>query len=776
MSIQNTIDKHLSDEGRHLRSIVSIEEDGDAILPSNCYLHLRKCNIGSLTIGRNCIVVIEESNLNGTLSSDTDSTITMDRVICASGSSITIRNSKLSQKLCKVLCPMTLDAGSILEAYKNERLEAPISITLKDESKATLRSDTITSVERGVVLEGMSFCSLKDTTIIATVTAIEAKEFSGVDAYSGILIGESEYAIHLLDHSTGKFTAVSKEPIIGLKAAVYLESESEAKFYNTRRLESEQFAVLCEDSKFTIHNYESITSKSNAVKLVNSSFYAYKGKEIVSTDADSVVCKDSIVFVQTIESIKSEPANAFFSSGSTITLKDVSIEVRGYGASAFLSGDSDVVLVEDCPLVRGDGDDCVKTGDDSRFTFIRVKELISDTAAAFTGGDNVILEGRIMDRFIGRNGDAVRLGDNARVEFSRVSDRITSNGTNGIKVGTSSVIRGNDVEKIECTEGSCIVTGEFCDTEFNNTRYISSELGEAIDSISSKFVAKNGTEIKGNQGCGVKLTGSNNECRIEHYSLVQGIEAAGIRLDSGNLYINKITEVRAGGSAFKLLGVKAEIKFIDILSAGDNAVSAKNSVVTLDEIESIEGGSTGLKITNSDITIKNCKSVTGNPDSVVLQGGRLNGFDCSFTSNVRVEDKSKLSLVNCTIELNCAVSESMAQFDNVVIEYTLSAESSSIECNNTEVKEAISLASSSISARSTTTDGAISFFDSGGILVACSAGSYPVATSAVNLLGCEGTVAFATGSVVEQKKTGELTTYANITTVKSTTSVDFLQL
>lgn len=780
MSIQNEIDWFLGAEGKYLRTITINGKGGDATLPDNCYLHLRKCNIGNLEIGRNCIVVIEESSLSGNLIMENGGSLTMDRVDCTGN--IEVTNTKLTQKKCTFQGLVILKSNSNLEAYSNTRETGNPTLQLFGSSSAVLSEEVISNCPVGILLDSGSYLNARNCEIRADEIGIQASGSGQIEIFGGVLYGESKYAYYADGFIQARIVNLS-EPLYGNITAVYSDNYSQTQIINCQEIYSDNFCVVCDNNSRTeITNFTKIESTSISIKSEHgSTVIISKGEGVTSEEADCIYVNEAKFEARQIKYLRSMLANCFYSKDSEVILRDITEEIHGYKLRAIFSDGNDRYEIYNCPRVQGEEEPAIEGGSDSTFTLKKIDLVYSELAGAIKLQNRCIVEAINVVEIFGVEGDGVHCGDEATITLTNVG-KIKAGGFAGIKGGDDSNVNGINVNEVKAWDGDGISLGKGSSLDFQKFGTIESVAnGDAINADSTKVVLKDGKEILGTIGGGVIVEGSGGSVFARNVELIFGVEGDGVRVNGGTIEIINVNKIEGGGRGVGFIdGTRGSISGVEKILGGEGGVKASGGasafIQNTDEIVGLAQPGV-LSENKSTVEIIGDTVISGTPESLkVTTESKMIGVALECNNRWLVEGDSYLEISNSSTKDDLLMAIASVEANNVSIEKKLIMSDSTGEFKSTSVGESATLVNSELTGLNVDISGICSMTGCSVIMLGSSAAAWSVVTTSLYLGGCTGTVDYTTGVVINSKKSSDLTTMANITTVMNGVSFNTVYL
>lgn len=766
MSIQNEIERYLSDEGKNLRLITVIGKDGDVDLPGNCYLHLRQCNIGNLSTGTNCTVVIEQSNLNGNLSMLKGGALTMDRVIITGN--IEVESVKMTQKKCSSTGSTTLKRNSILEAYENTRNTASPTLELLNSSSATLSDETIEGVV-GVRVSGSSFLSLRNCSIRADETGIEAFDAAQIEMLGGVLYGESKYAYYADGNVQARLVNL-REELIGDITAVYNDNYCTTQIINCPSISSDNFGVIADNySKIEVTNFQTIKTKSVSVQSKHgSSVILSKGLGVESEEADTIYVLEAKFEARKVGYIKSMLSNCFYSKDSEITLREITEEIISFELRAIFSDGGDTYEVFRCPRLYANKEPAVEGKSNCKFRFKEVDLIFSELGDGIILDNDCTVEAINVAEIWGKEGDGIHCENRAVINLLQVG-KIKAGGFAGIKVGDDSHIRGLDVESVRAWDGEAIKMGSNCSLDFQRFTLIESVAnGKAIEATSSKVVLKSGGEVLSQIKDAIIIDGSGGSLYARDITKIFGVEGDGVRVSGGIIEIVSVDRVEGGGKGINFAaGTRGTVNNVTKVLGGEGGVKAdEGALASFQNVDEVEGlGQPGFILDGqSSVDVIGPIAIIGAPDSIkVSDGSKFTGTGCNCANIVSVDTSSTLILSNSTLDDELTASSSSVTTREVSVAKKISLSGSSANLESTSTGEELEASSSSITAKKLDITKECILTSSSAILLESSALKYVPTSTSLYLGGCSGMVDYVSGVTIDSTKGGSLITMANTT-------------
>lgn len=780
MSIQNEIDWFLGDEGKHLRTITINEKSGDATLPDNCYLHLRKCNVGNLEVGRNCIVVIEESSLTGNLIMEQGGSLTMDRVNCTGN--IEVTNTKLTQKKCIFRGLVILKSNSNLEAYSNTRETGNPTLQLFNGSSAILSDEIISNCPIGILLDSGSYLTTRNCEIRADEIGIQASGSGQIEIFGGVLYGESKYAYYADGFIQARLVNLG-EPLYGNITAVYSDNYSQTQIINCKEIYSDNFCVVCDNNSRTeITNFTKIQSTSISIKSEHgSTVIIAKGEGVTSDESDCIYVNEAKFEARQIQYLRSTMSNCFYSKDSEVILRDITEEIHGYKLRGIFSDGNDRYEIYNCPLVQGEEEPAIEGKSNSTFTLKNVDLVYSELAGAIKLQNSCIVEAVNVGEIFGVEGDGVHCGDDAIITLTNVG-KIKAGGFAGIKGGSNSNVNGIGVNEVRAWDGDGISLGSGSSLDFQKFGTIESVAnGDAINADSTKVVLKDGKEVLGTIGGGVIVEGSGGSVYARNVELIFGVEGDGVRVNGGIIEIINVDKVEGGGRGIGFIdGTRGSVSGVEKILGGEGGIKASGGasafIQNTDEIVGL--GQPGvISEDKSSVEIVGDIVISGTPESLkVTTNSKIIGTSLECNNRWLVEGGSFLELSDSSTKEDLLMANSSVNINNVDIDKKITMSGSTANFKNTSVGETVTANNSEIHGMSFDVTGVFNMISCSVIVLGSSAQAYSVLSTSIYLGGCSGAIDYTTGVVINSKKSSDLVTMANITTVMNGVSFNTVYL
>ena len=748
MSIQDTIDKYLSKEGKHLRHITCIGEAGSASVPRNCFVQFRKCTIGSLSVASGSVVVIEESSL-GELT-QTGGMLTLDRVIISG--QIALSGTKATQKLCSASQAIVLTDGAVLDGVGNTRQGGAIGV-MAINSSVTLRKDTFSGIETCFEFAEHSSGSLYECVILGTLIGVRASE-SQVEIMGGELNGHDQWA---LSSRRSKILISTVKPTIhGGTIAIRAEDASEVRITNCTRVLGDEFGIYAsEGSRVEVSRFDKIEASGNAAIFIDSeaNVSCMFGNKVFSSGSDAIIMKGGTFTARQVNEITSPAANGLRTSRSRITLQQIKTEVRGYGANGILSGEGDIYDISDCPLIQGDAGHGIASGNHCQFALRSVDVVKGVSGDGMSLGDSCTLEQTRGGLVEGVLGSGIRLGSSGNLSLQHVT-KIRGAQRDGITVGNTTTVRCLDSNNIEGVMRDGVNAGSGCDLEFVDFGKVQGTLGTGVVAVASRVTLRRGKELRGIVGAGVRLSGSGNFMVLDNILAIRGDDGNGVMLSGGELLVTDCRLIRGSTSGFRIVdGVTAKIRRCTAIHGADTAGVAVEGGSSLDMsvVDDLAGVSKGgIYLLNAEATISSVKSIAGSPDAIVLIGAsRLQASNCHLLQNLSSEGGADCHLFVVRIEGSVTVEGGSFSADTVEVIVNQSYSDCSVTLSRVNATGSIALIGSSLTAQSVSSQISIALSNSAAQLLSCGSPSLAIVGSTTVEVGCEfADVAHASGSRV----------------------------
>lgn len=775
MSIQNEIERYLSDEGKNLRLITVIGKNGDVDLPGNCYLHLRQCNIGNLSTGTNCTVVIEQSNLTGNLSMLRGGALTMDRVTITGN--VEVESVKVTQKKCSSTGSTTLKRNSTLEAYENTRNTASPTLELLNSSSATLSDETIEGVV-GVRVSGSSFLSLRNCSIRADETGIEAFDAAQVEMLGGVLYGESKYAYYADGNVQARLVNL-REELIGDITAVYNDNYCTTQIINCTSISSDNFGIIADNySKIEVTNFQTIKTKSVAIQSKHgSSVILSKGLGVESEEADTIYVLEAKFEARKVGYIKSMLSNCFYSKNSEIILREITEEIISFELRAIFSDGGDTYEIFRCPRIYANKEPAIEGKSNCKFRFKEVDLIFSELGDAIFLDSDCTVEAINVAEIWGKEGDGIHCENRAIINLLQVG-KIKAGGFAGIKVGEDSHIRGLDVESVRAWDGEAIKMGSNSSLDFQRFTLIESVAnGKAIEATSSKIVLKSGGEVLSQIKDAIIIDGSGGSLYARDIVKIFGVEGDGVRVSGGIIEIVSVDRVEGGGKGINFAdGTRGTVNHVLKVLGGEGGVKADGGALAIfQNVDEVEGlGQPGFIVSNqSSVEVTGPITIIGAPDSIkVSNQSKFTGTGCDCSNIVLVEESSNLILSSSNLDDDLVSASSSVTIRDVLVSKNVTLTGSSANFEYSSVLEDVNSSASSSMAKKFDINGNFILVNSSAVLLDCSAVKYIPTSTSLYLGGCIGTVDYVSGVTIDSRKGGTLTTMANATEMLSAVSFE----
>lgn len=757
MSIQNEVNKYLSDEGGKLRTITVLKMSGDVDLPDNCYLHLRECSIGNLTAGRGCTVVIEQSTLSGTLTMKRRGALTMDKVIASGGALIDVEECKVNQAHCELQCETRISKNSSLDSYDNNRFDTPVGLKVSDNSTATLRAETIINCIVCIKVEENSSFSARNCELRCIETAIEARTFSQAEMLGGVLVGGTKYAYFGSDNCKSKIVGIT-EPITAEISPFYTEKYCETRVINCPKIVGDQFGIsVYEYSRFEVLSFETIETKSICIRAENnSSINLANGKSLVSSGAECVLLKDSFFDIKNVSSILAN-SDCFFSSGSEIIARNIDSEILGANGCVVFSQGNDRYSFQNCNRLRssGSGKAIFNTLNNSKFFVKNVDKMISEAGDGILGKKECSLEMLDVNQLQAVEGDGVRFDDDSSIVINRV-EKINAGGFHGLKVGKNSSIRCQALLKLECFDGEAITLDSGSSLECIDFGKILATNGDAILATSSRIVLKSGDTVKSNNKGGVLVDGSGGSVYARDVDLIFGFEGDGIRVRKGSIEVISVNRVNGGGPAINAVeGTVAKIVSVLSIKGGEKGAVhvSENSTCSLLSVELITGlGCPGIWAEGgSEVTAKACDTIVGIPDSIKCSDvSKITIISSACVGDILVENNCQATLNNVSVTKDVMVLNGCSfDFDRCSFDFNFIVSGSSGSVRETTLEKDLIISSSNVTMLGLSGSSGNFIFESASIFAGgCGCIEWLVTNSNLFMAKCQGIVTPISGSVI----------------------------
>jgi len=731
--IQTTINYYLSKEGGPLRTITITDGSGSASLPSNCYLHLRKCNIGTLTVSRDCVVVIEESTLQSVVMES--GSLTIDRTTVSG--KIQIDSVKTTTKLCSFSDTVDLKNGSSLDSYKCNRTGASIAISANDNCRITLREDSITACETGIEMKNGCFLSSRNCNIVVVLRAVRGSSNCQVEVLGGKLNGEEGFCVDLDGSSTGVLSGIENN-LVANRAAISLKS-STIRMVNCKGINSVEFGVIAEDnSSVVIYNFENLKTSSDAVFKLDSGSSAEvsKGDNIFSSGNDTILLKDSTFTARKINKIYSPAKNAFFSQGgSTVVLSDIFVEVRGYGNRAIEAQENDNYSVSKVPLIQGDAAEAIKTGNKSNVSLFEIDKVIGNASHAIDLGNECKLSMKKISLVQGVTGHGINAGNSSTIVSSEV-ETIKGLEGSGINLGKTSVLRYANGKLIHGLMLHGVATGNKSDVEIRDFVKVIGEKEDGVYAPASVVTLLDGDKVIGQILNGVDVSGSGGKVIVRRVNEIFGVESDGLRLHKGEVDARDFGGIKGGISGINATsslvvaergemvkgweagiragdGTRAIISSLDLLyGAGEGAINARDSTVEVTSVKVVEAAPFAIDSLNSKVVCKQCEIKGG----ILAEGSSAVLVDrCSLEGKSVEVRESELTSIQCDFTSDFTIDGSSFNATNTILDGIFVGNSSEFDFRKVEIKNVTTLTDSSVKGSKVVFTGLASFTDVGGL-------------------------------------------------------------
>ncbi len=768
MAIQDVIDRHLSDEGKNLRSIVVISEEGDAEITSNVYVHFRKCKIGDLSVSGSSVVVIEESEISGDVTVDPNCSVTMDRTTIT-GSEINITDSKITQKKCTISAKTSL-SGSSLDAYANDRDTAEISLELKDGSKAEIREDTFDNVGTIVSVSGGSSAVIRKLDAMATKKSFVATDHSKIEVYAGA-VGTSgaESLVEASDYSKVLLAKVGMPEINVSGQIILAESNSTVDIFDLPRAVSDSNGLVCNDgATINVVGFSDLESQQHTLKVENGKLSLRSSTGYIhSINGNAIRMDGGEIEIDTVGDIYSDViATVFLNDDSKLRMKNigeilnekdravdarnnVTLEITGCpyvfseSMDAIFIGSNAVLKLKSVALVEGFTLAGIYMGDDCRIDISSCTEIKGHEGAGLVTGSRCIVTITDVDKIDG-GGRGIRMDGGCHLRMNNVG-AIEGMDFGGISVGSGSTIEAIGIGLVTSKNGPCFNLD-------SNTSLKLSDFGVVEISDQGIPYAREKGVIYGGSNCSVTLEDGN-----EVYVKNGGGTVAGIDLGSGGKIIARgLTRIHGSDAS----GIRVDSGYVEVTGVG---IVSGNAGVTLtggsrgvfSGVDSYGGGDYGVRAIDGSIAEVMGGTLSGglgaavaeNGGKIIVTGASLQGLAISVSDGL-------VEASGCSCNGDVSVTDGVSNLDSCAI------------TGNVEVNPgSVSLKNCSISGNAVLTNAAVE-----ALLTTCS--QWTITTSSLLLLGCSGTLDYVSGVCIRADNDGTFVTTADTTDIKNLTSFD----
>lgn len=471
MSIQDKINKALTDEGRHAPKVTINGESGDANIPENMNVDLRGCTISSLTTAGNNRVNVEGGSISGSVSLKGTAIIirncTISGAITADkgpggGSKIELDRATVSQPITLNSSELTsrhstysgssvwtLTKGSVLRSLL-DTINGQTMLTSSDNSEARIMNPTISGVTTMLALSKGARAEIDNGTIQCTDggtldnASVEIRNCTSFQATSLFTMSNGARAI------LRKMSSVQSTTGFNLSSGSYLE------VLDVQTLTVTDTMFTMDNSRLEVSRFTTLATNNQYFDASNGSFIRVANGTTMRPQSAMGVLAKSKILMDKIDTAISEGKLFTASDKSTISVVDVRLFIGK--ANGCLVLDNSALTITGGQVAGVQNGDYITMSNISSFVAKDCQNLNANNGTFLTGTDQGEVHISGAQLVFGKNGVihttgvfTVTLTDDNTVSSQGTTIRMSSNGGSTLNLSNINSLNTNQDSNVYVT-------------------------------------------------------------------------------------------------------------------------------------------------------------------------------------------------------------------------------------------------------------------------------------------------------------------------------------
>lgn len=753
MSLQNAVNLYLSESSGQLQTITVAGLSGDLNLPEGCYIQIRGCMVGTMTVASNCIVVVEQSQLLKPVTIADNSTVTFDASVISD--TVDISNSKGTFKNCQFEKAVTF-TGSSFDIYVCAFAGTGAGIAASKGSHLTLRAATFSSMQ-GLTADGDSTISIYNSNFTTQQECIFATT-AVINYFGGTLNSSGGTCVRGVSNSkivlSGIASAIGQVGVINIDSSTVMQ----------------------------MHNSGGINCQNNAITVTGgATLELYQLTQILSLLTVISVSTGGAITISEVPMIRSLKTEAIYINGGTLFGRSLGT-IRGM-TSAFVSQNSALVTLLGFTEIRADTQICINSGDLDSYTLTNGNLIQADLGTLITGTSGKFIF-RDIAQISGKLKEGILLGNNASIDMFNVQEvdavltatlQVGNNGQillsfcplvqisgqgDAVSLGTNGFFRMTDSGTLLSQKQNAITAGAGTSIEIVAFNTVQAPKGYAMQIDGCQLTLRNGTQVLGGQQGGIRIGGSGGTADIEQVALLDGGLGEALYVNNGILNLTDCARVNAGSNGIHLdTGTVANIIQIPQIIGQQSGLVVKNgSNLTMNGTVQIQGGSAAaVSIDSSEADLVAVTAVTSPAGSLqVANNSKVSIRGTTFDGGDVVTNNSDLTLLSCIDKKNLTSTNTVLVVNRCEFNgMTATITGAVLDAQNTNFAGMATMSQVTIKYVLVTHEDLVTLTDCAGLFLSCSAPAWLNTSGGLLFLGCDGSPSNATpGSIVDVQKGG----------------------